>query len=67
MSCACGEKYTIVLFVTGLTRSDALQILDDLPESFIAVEGARLVQRHPKHLGDRARYRADELAVALGV
>jgi len=67
MSCTSGEEYIIVLLVTGLTRSAASQILNDLPESFITVEGARLVQRHPKHLGDRARYRADELAVALGV
>jgi len=67
MSCVFGEEYIIVPFVTGLTRSAALQILDDLPERIIAVEGARLVQRHPKRLGDRACYRADELAVALAV
>jgi len=67
MSCTSGEEYTIVLFVTGLTRSAASQILDDLPDNFITVEGARLIQRHPKHLGDRVRYRADEFAVALGV
>jgi len=55
--------------LTGLTRSAAYesQILGDLPESIIAVEGARFVKRDPKRLGDCARYRADELAVTLAI
>ena len=67
MSCAFGEKVHHRAVVTGLTRSAASQIVDDLPERIIAVEGARLVQRDPKRLGDRACYRADKLAVALAV
>ena len=67
MSCMSGEEYITVLFVAGLTRTAALKIFDDLPERIIAVEGGRLVQRNPKRLGNRARYRADEYAVALGV
>jgi len=53
--------------LTGLTRSAASQILGDLPESIIAVEGTGLVKRDPKRLGDCARYRADELAVPLAI
>ena len=61
------KKYVIVVFLTGLTRSAASQILHDLPESIVSVKRARLVQRDPKRFGDGARYGADELAVAIAV